>query len=367
MPSRQAEEPVIERYRPSSAMTDEFVWEAVYRLLDGTSDFEALRAHRLHLLAGRRWRELGEEIPTELAQDERLAAIVALLAPGLLRRVVSLCDTSVVLHKVRRSPLAIQILSCALASTSTYSWRTPSRPDALLAAGLVEVGDPGRYAHSPHGLPLAWPGIPLFVEVHSDPNWPSWLGRPPTAELLDAAVPSALGVEGLKTLAPVHHALIVAVHAWTHGPMARAGDLVDLTLMAWDTERAELLALARRWGLERLLRTTLGSADAVLFGGRRPRSMRVWARNVPDVRERTVLETHMGRWLAGFSALGTRRGAVVLAKEVGKDLAPARRRNLGREAPSNANGARQRPGETIRPRQAARALRTPPRLRADGT
>ena len=29
MPSRQAEEPVIERYRPSSAMTDEFVWEAV--------------------------------------------------------------------------------------------------------------------------------------------------------------------------------------------------------------------------------------------------------------------------------------------------------------------------------------------------
>ena len=99
MPSRQAEEPVIERYRPSSAMTDEFVWEAVYRLLDGTSDFEALRAHRLHLLAGRRWRELGEEIPTELAQDERLAAIVALLAPGLLRRVVSLCDTSVVLHK----------------------------------------------------------------------------------------------------------------------------------------------------------------------------------------------------------------------------------------------------------------------------
>ena len=81
MPSRQAEEPVIERYRPSSAMTDEFVWEAVYRLLDGTSDFEALRAHRLHLLAGRRWRELGEEIPTELAQDERLAAIVALLAP----------------------------------------------------------------------------------------------------------------------------------------------------------------------------------------------------------------------------------------------------------------------------------------------
>ena len=215
MPSRQAEEPVIERYRPSSAMTDEFVWEAVYRLLDGTSDFEALRAHRLHLLAGRRWRELGEEIPTELAQDERLAAIVALLAPGFSDASSVFVTRRSSSTKVRRSPLAIQILSCALASTSTYSWRTPSRPDALLAAGLVEVGDPGRYAHSPHGLPLAWPGIPLFVEVHSDPNWPSWLGRPPTAELLDAAVPSALGVEGLKTLAPVHHALIVAVHAWT--------------------------------------------------------------------------------------------------------------------------------------------------------
>ncbi len=323
MPSRQAEEPVIERYRPSSAMTDEFVWEAVNRLLDGTSDFEALRAHRLHLLAGRRWRELGEEIPTELAPDERLAAIVALLAPELLRRVVSLCDTSVVLHK--GPEIAARYPDPALRpciDLDVLVEDAESTRRALLAAGLVEVGDPVRYAHSPHGLPLAWPGIPLFVEVHSDPNWPSWLGRPPTAELLDAAVPSALGVEGLKTLAPVHHALIVAVHAWTHGPMARAGDLVDLTLMAWDTERAELLALARRWGLERLLRTTLGSADAVLFGGRRPRSMRVWARNVPDVRERTVLETHMGRWLAGFSALGARRGAVVLAKEVGKDLRP---------------------------------------------
>jgi hypothetical protein len=92
--------------------------------------------------------------------------------------------------------------------------------------------------------------------------------------------------------------------------------------MAWDTERTELLSLARRWSLERLLRATLGSADAVLFGGRRPRSMRVWARNVPDVRERTVLETHMGRWLAGFSALGARRGALVLAKEIAKDLRP---------------------------------------------
>ena len=92
--------------------------------------------------------------------------------------------------------------------------------------------------------------------------------------------------------------------------------------MAWDTERGELLSLARRWGLERLLRTTLASADAVLFGGRRPRPLRVWARNLPDVRERPVLETHLGRWFAGFSALGARRGALAMAGEVGKDLRP---------------------------------------------
>ena len=137
------------------------------------------------------------------------------------------------------------------------------------------------------------------------------------AEMLGALT---LAVEGLKTLAPVHHALIVAVHAWTHGPMARAGDLVDLTLMAWDTERAELLALARRWGLERVLRTTLGSADAVLFGGRRPRSMRFWARNlqikaaVEELYKKegvTVLAVNVLTTKAKEKRRGTRRGRIV--------------------------------------------------------
>ena len=310
---------------PSSlpATTDQLVWEGVDRLLAGTSDFAALRAHRLHLLAGRRWRERGEDVPAALVQDERLATIAAVLAPELLRRVVSLCDASVVVHKGPEiaarypDPVLRPYIDLDVLVEDSESARR-----ALVAAGFVEIGDPVRYAQSPHGLPLRWPGLPLSVEVHSEPNWPSWLGPPPTRELLDAAVPSALGVEGLKTLAPLHHALVVAVHAWTHGPMARVGDLVDVTLMAWDTERTELLSLARRWGLERLLLATLGSADAVLFGGRRPRSIRVWARNVPDVRERTVLETHIGRWLAGFSALGARRGALVLAREIAKDLRP---------------------------------------------
>ena len=172
------------------------------RLLDGTSDFEALRAHRLHLLAGRRWRELGEEIPTALAQDERLAAIVALLAPELLRRVVSLCDTSVVLHKgpeiaarypdpVLRPCIDLDVLVEDAESTRRALWRPASSRSAIRCAthrvrtGFRSCGRASRCSSKCTATRTGRAG---------------W--APADRELLDAAVPSALGVEGLKTLAP---------------------------------------------------------------------------------------------------------------------------------------------------------------------
>lgn len=316
--------PVIENGRPSPPSADWPVWQAVDRLIDGTSDIAALRAHRLHLLAVRRWRERGVDIPDALLEEEQLSSVVTLVVPDLLSRISRLYGKPIILHKgpeiAARYPdpaLRPYIDLDLLAKDATSVQQT------LLAAGFVEVGNPARYEEGAHRRPLALPGLPLFVEVHDDPNWLSWLPSPPTRELIDAAIPSSLDVEGLMTLAPLHHALVVTAHAWSHGPLARVGDLVDVMLMCRGLDRDELLALARRWGLEGLVRTTLTSADAVLFGSNRPRALKVWARNLPDVRERTVFETHVGRWLAGFSALGARKGAAVMADEVAKDLRPA--------------------------------------------
>jgi hypothetical protein len=300
------------------------LWVAVDRLVDKTNDVDALRANRLHLLAARRWRELGKGVPAELVEAERASVLSSLVLPDLLRRVREACDAELIVHKGPEvaarypDPVLRPLIDVDLIASDAVSVQ-----GALVAAGFVEVGNPVFYAAGPHQLPLEWPGIPVLVEMHADLNWPRWLARSPTAELLAEAVPSSLGIDGLRTLEPHHHVLAIAAHAWSHGPFNRVGDLVDVAAMMDGLDRAELDSLARRWGIERMWQTTLATVDAVLFGGPRPLAVRTWARNLPAVRERTVLEIHLGRWFAGFSAVGWWRGVRVLGEGVGMDLRPA--------------------------------------------
>ncbi len=306
------------------------IWTAVDRLIDSTTDLGALRANRIHLLAARHWRELGREVPSELEAAERKSVLVTLILPELLGRVRAAFDGPLVVHK--GPEIADRYPDPALRPYIDLDVLVPAAKPvqrALVDVGFVEVGDPASYTDSPHCLPLLWPGLPLLVEVHDRPNWPARLGVPPARELLEHAVPSSLGVEGVLTLAPAHHALVVAAHSWAHGPMARVGDLVDVAVMADALDRDELCRLARRWGLERLWRTTLGTAEAVLFGDPKPWALRVWARNLSAVRERSVLENHIGLWLAGFSALGASRGALAMVAQVGQDLRPVRGETWG--------------------------------------
>jgi hypothetical protein len=300
------------------------LWASVTRLVDSTDDVDALRANRLHLLAARRWRDLGKDVPAGLVEAERFSALATLVVPELLERARSACDGELVIHKgpevaarypdpVLRPLIDIDLVASNAAATQ----------EALVAAGFVEVGDPVFYAAAPHRLPLQWPGVPVLVEVHADLNWPRWLARSPTAQLLAEAVPSSLGIDGIRTLEPHHHVLAVAAHSWSHGPFGRVGDLVDVAAMMDGLDRGELARLARRWGIGRMWRTTLEAVDAVLFEGRRSWAVRTWARNLPEVRERTVLEVHVARWLAGFSAAGPIRGVRVLGEAVAKDLRPA--------------------------------------------
>ena len=67
--------------------------------------------------------------------------------------------------------------------------------------------------------------------------------------------------------------------------------------------RSNVAEIARAWRLERLWRVTIAAADAVLLGEDRPWALRLWAQNLANARERTVLENHLQRWLSDFSVL----------------------------------------------------------------
>jgi hypothetical protein len=298
-------------------------WAAVDALVDSIDDLPTLTANRMHLLAAKRWRELGREVPAELEDAEREAAVVTLVVPLLLTRVRDVIGP-LVLHK--GPEIAARYPDPALRFYTDLDVLVRDAHEAqrmLVDAGFVEVGDPARYVAGPHARPLVLPRYPVSIELHHQLNWPRWLGEPPTEELYGAAEPASVGVDGVLTLAPIHHAVVVAMHAWRHGPMSHIGQLVDVAVMAQGLDGDELRLTARRWGLDGLWQTTSEVVDAVLYGAPAPWALRTWARNLSTGRERTVLEAHLGWWLAGFSAVGARRGLGVMGQQIARNLLPA--------------------------------------------
>jgi hypothetical protein len=93
--------------------------------------------------------------------------------------------------------------------------------------------------------------------------------------------------------------------------------------------------LARRWGCSRMWRTTRSAVRAVVEGEGRSAGVAVWARHLPEIRERTVFEWHLKDLLGPLWAYPRRRVPGALA-------AYARTRRLSRatQALRNAGVAR---------------------------
>jgi hypothetical protein len=287
------------------------------------ADAHALVFHRVEPLAAERLRRLGREVPGELAELERLGAAFALAATAHLARARAAIDGPLLLLK--GPELAALYPEPSLRISRDLDLLVPdprSAQAALLAAGFAEAGDPALYDRAPHLVPLAWPGLPVELEVHGRPNWLPWLAAPAGGELLDGAVPSASGVEGVLAPAPEKHLLVVAVHAWTHGPLQRLRDLLDVALLSGEADLAEADRLARVWGIERLWRATAAIADSLFLGEPPPRALRGWARNLAEARERTVLEQHSARWRCWFDALPPRLAVRAALDEVRQDVTP---------------------------------------------
>jgi hypothetical protein len=149
------------------------------------------------------------------------------------------------------------------------------------------------------------------------------LDEPSTAAMIEAAVPSGLDVEGVSVLNPIHHALVVAVHHWAHVPLARCRDMVDVLALSAGSTEAELEQAATAWGIRRVWLTSSHAAKATLGLEGPTAPLRVWARHLRDMRERSVFENHLQSWLSAYWSLSPAEAVRVSGKALLKDLRPA--------------------------------------------
>src|SRR5947208_1183874 len=90
--------------------------------------------------------------------------------------------------------------------------------------------------------------VPLAVELHKTVKSPTGLRPPSTQALFEAAVPAAVDVPGLLAPAPLHHAVLLAGHAWAERPLERLRDLIDVAAVAASLDASELSQVAAEWG-----------------------------------------------------------------------------------------------------------------------
>lgn len=299
------------------------LWEAVGRVLDRSTSAGA-SVHGLGPLLARRLRDRGRPVPETLETESRVSSLAMLVCRPLLQRVRESCDGPLVLMK---GPEIAQLYPDAARPFGDLDLLVPDARAAhrqLKAAGFVEVGDEPELFWGIHHLhPLQWPLLPIRIELHTRPKWVKGLDEPSSAEMIDNAVPCHLDVDGVSVLSPVHHALVVAVHHWAHVPLARCRDMIDVLALSGESTEVELEQAAAAWGMRRLWLTSLHAAKAALGLESPTMPLRVWARHLPDVRERSVLEKHLQLWLSAYWSLSPAQALRASGRALLKDLRPA--------------------------------------------
>ena len=300
------------------------IWAAVDRLIDRAPTIQDLRRHGLQLLAAARWRELGRPVPDQLHHDDQLAAAVTLTAPLVLESVRAAVEGAIIVMKGPEvAALWPRPQLRPYSDLDLLVEDAPGAQGALMAAGFRPVGDPRLYVDIHHRRPLLAPGLAVAVEVHDRPKWIDGIEPPRTADILAAAIPARAGPQGILSLPPAEHALLLAAHSWAHVPLARISQLLDVALVSRLSEPDELRSLAREWELGRTWAATEAAVGALFHDGKPSLPMRTWARNLARVNERTVLESHLEHWLAGFSALPPRKALSAGTRALAAETRPA--------------------------------------------
>jgi hypothetical protein len=304
------------------------LWSSVEALIDSAS-IDGILAHKLGPLAAGRCRAAGEPVPEVFAAEERIASLAAMIADPVLRRIREVGDGPMVLLKGPEVAALYPPNGRRFGDIDVLTPNASGLHRSLREHGFVEMETPFDHGEHHHLVPLRWPVVPLYVEVHSAPNWPQGLSSPSVAEILEAAVPSVVEIEGFSAPSRAHHALLFAAHAWVHEPLKTLRDLIDVAVLAAEEDPADLGRGATSWGLGRIWRTTWRAIDALFFDGPPSTAVQIWARHLARVQERTVFETHLQAALHPF---WERPFAPALAKSLGAiraDLLPAQGESWG--------------------------------------
>jgi hypothetical protein len=299
------------------------LWASVDRLVDRAPTVADVQRHRLDLFAARRLRALGRPVPPEFVHEERAAALAAMIGPMLLRKVRDALDGPILLFKGMEAASFYPGLLRPFNDIDLLVEDSKQAKEALLNADFVEVGDPELFIDIHHERPLCFPGIPLAIELHHSVKWPERLTAPSTREILESGIPSATGIDGVIAPPPEQHAVLLVAHAWTHQRLRRLIDLVDLAAVTSQVGSAAALAVARRWRVDRLWRAADATANSILFESRRTWAQRLWAGNLSAVRDRTVFEAHVDRWLSPFWALPPHQAIRALGSTALWEFTPA--------------------------------------------
>lgn len=323
------------------AKHDARLWERVYELLEHAPTIDALQAHGLLHLGVRRWRAIGRPVPRQLEAIDRGPAIAMLTAPVLLRRVRDAYDGRIM---VLKGPLVAERYPDWMRSFTDVDLLVDDAGEAqraLLASGFVEVDEPELFVDIHHLRPLALPGFPLKVELHTRPKCPARIPGTTAGALFESARGGALGHDDLLEPSTPHHAMLLAAHGWGHGPLRSLRDLLDVAVMAQDVEEAELASTARAWGMTRVWATTAGAIDCVLYERARPTlALRSWARHLAEARERTVLESHLEHWVSAFWGLPIRSAFAEALGAFTWELKPAEGESWGDKLRRSAHAIR---------------------------
>jgi hypothetical protein len=304
------------------APTNGDVWSAVLRLVGRSRSLAALRSHRLHLIAARIWREERRPIPDELALQELAAIVQVRRAAEMLKTVSTIVDQEIIALK------GMAVAECypdpALRPFGDLDLivADPVRAQRrLTAAGFRAVPGfaEGFFDGHHHLHPLELPDrTHIRVEVHSRAPWVNWCQSPSFADLRPRARPS--GFPGIWYPERGDHALILCCHSWHSLPLRRLLDLVDIALVGDAVDSHALVDLARRRGVGKLWNLHRTTSNALLFDDEAPLALRLWARDLKAVRERSLIEHHMRLWFGPFSARAPHRAASEAVHAVGLDL-----------------------------------------------
>jgi hypothetical protein len=293
------------------------MWDRVDELVARVPNAAAVHHHQLDALAVHARRRLGLPVEPLMRAVEQKAAIAALSSPFLLRRVRAAVDGPLLLIKGPEVAPSYPYPDMRLfKDLDLVTTDVAAAYQALLAAGFVEV-DCGAFVPPPyHCWPLAWPGIPLTIELHRAPRHATGLPVPTVDALLRVAHPSRTGVEGVLGLVPSAHAVLLAVHAWSHGPLERLGPLIDIAAVLADGDRDAADMQARAWGCKRLWRSTLSCIDTLLMNGPSTIASGTWARHLFGAREPSVLESHAAMIAAPAWSLPYSRAGLGVGREL---------------------------------------------------